>query len=49
MREHLAILQLALFRSLFSFLAQRLICENEAEAVFYDSTHHKVRQYANGP
>ena len=33
----------------FSFLEQRLICGNEAEAVFYDSTHHKVHQHANGP
>ena len=33
----------------FDFLEQRLICGNEAEAVFYDSTHHKVHQHANGP
>ncbi len=32
----------------FSFLEQRLICGNEAEAVLYDSTHHKVHQHANG-
>jgi hypothetical protein len=28
---------------------QRLICGNEAEAVFCDSTHHKVHRHANGP
>ena len=33
----------------FDFLEQRLICGNEAGAVFYDSTHHKVHQHANGP
>ena len=33
----------------FDFLEQRLICGNDAEAVFYDSTHHKVHQHSNGP
>ena len=33
----------------FGFLEERLICGNESEAVFYDSTHHKVHQHANGP
>ena len=32
----------------FEFLEQKLICGNEAEAVFQDSTHHKVHQHANG-
>lgn len=32
----------------FDFLEQRLICGNQSEAVFYDSTHHKVHQHANG-
>ena len=26
-----------------------MLCGHDAEAVFYDSTHHKVHQHANGP
>ena len=33
----------------FDFLEQHLICGNQSEAVFYDSTHLKVHQHANGP
>ena len=33
----------------FDFLEKRLVCGNQSEAVFYDSTHHKVHQHANGP
>lgn len=32
----------------FDFLHERLVCGNEAEAVFFDSTHCKVHQHANG-
>lgn len=33
----------------FDFLEGKMICGNEAEAVFYDSTHIKVHQHSNGP
>jgi transposase len=32
----------------FEFLEQKMICGDKAEAVFKDSTHHKVHQHANG-
>jgi transposase len=32
----------------FDFLHQQLVCGDEAEAVFFDSTHCKVHQHANG-
>ena len=33
----------------FDFLEGKMICGDEAEAVFYDSTHIKVHQHSNGP
>jgi hypothetical protein len=38
----------ALLAGFFIFLERRLFCGNEANAVFYDSTHYRVHQHANG-